>query len=272
MWLVAVAMVSAYTAIARPIPIRGLEEASALTLRPANGGEQNVVGRLQSVLADVDTITRERDDVRAQLHAAVSELGGAKRRIAELEQLLAVAKKARSHAEPAPPEPAPPAAAPPSLAHAQRAIRNLAYTGILSLVPAVANDRVLVNYTNPPGLLAVGVVLARPAEGNLAGVHIRGAVVEYDGDDIESVVPPEACTAIDRDNVEAVVQMVMAEENIARMKRAQGKRESGPVFRARVLKETVAGLKASNTLARHTHLVDAAAALVVLVPTGAASR
>jgi hypothetical protein len=116
------------------------------------------------------------------------------------------------------------------------------------------------------------VVLARPAEGNLAGVHIRGAVVEYDGEDIESVVPPEACTPIDRHNVTTVVQMVMAEENVARMKRAQGKRESAPVFRARVLKETLAGLKASNTLAKHTHLVDAAASLVVLVPVGAASR
>ena len=86
------------------------------------------------------------------------------------------------------------------------------------------------------------------------------------------MVPPEAGTPIDRHNVDDVVRLVMAEENVARMKRAKGKHESGPVFRARVLKETVAELKASNTLAKHTHLVDAAAALVVLAPEGAASR
>ena len=260
----ATAMGSAFSSVVRPTPTRGLEVKPPATLRP-NDAEPNVVGRLQSVLADVDTLTRERDDVRAQLSAAVSELGTAKRRIAELEQELEVATKVPS------PEPGQKRQA-NELAQTQRALRNLAYTGILSLVPTVANDRVLVNYTNPPGLLAVGAVVPRPAEGNSAGVHIRGAVAEYDGDNIESVVPPEACTPIDRHNVDDVVRLVMAEENVARMKRAKGKHESGPVFRARVLKETVAELKASNTLAKHTHLVDAAAALVILAPEGAASR
>jgi len=260
----AAAMVSAFSSVARPTPARGLEAKPSVALRP-NDAERNVVGRLQSVLADVDTLTRERDDVRAQLGATVSELGTAKRRIAELEQQLEVANRA--------PSPGPDQKRQAiELAHTQRALRNLAYTGILSLVPTVANDRVLVSYTDPPGLLAVGAVVPRPAEGNLAGVHVRGTVVDADGEDIESVVPPEACTPIDRHNIEDVMRLVMAEENVARMKRAKGKHESGPVFRARVLREMVAGLKASNALAKHTHLVDAAAALVVLAPEGAASR
>jgi hypothetical protein len=64
----------------------------------------------------------------------------------------------------------------------------------------------------------------------------------------------------------------MEMSNIEKMDSHRGKKETLTAFRVRVLKEVVADLKASPSLQKKVHLVDAAAALVDLLPGDAASR
>ena len=127
------------------------------------------------------------------------------------------------------------------------------------------HDRVLVRYTNPKDLVAVGSVQPRYHDENPTGVNIRASVHDRDGEIMEAVVCADCVTPITQFNVEDVLPMVVSKENLKRMAdRAKGKQESHSAFGERVLRQTVADLKASNPLKDHLHDVDAAAALIVL--------
>ncbi len=150
-------------------------------------------------------------------------------------------------------------------ASARKAAKNMAYSAILATVPAVPHDRVLIRYTNPKSLVAVGAIQPRPHDENPTGVNIRASVCEYDGEVMEAVVCADCVTPVTQFNVENVLPMVVSKDNLKRMAdRAKGKQESQSAFGERVLRQTVADLKASNLLRDHLHLVEAAAALIVL--------
>ena len=154
----------------------------------------------------------------------------------------------------------------------RRAAQNLAYNAILSTVPVVPHDRVLIVYTKPVGLIGIGGVQPRAHDENSCGVNIIASVVHHDGSYIDAVVDPGSCTPIGAHNVEDALLKVMEMSNIEKMDSHRGKKETLTAFRARVLKEVVADLKASPSLQKKVHLVDAAAALVDLLPGDAASR
>ena len=148
---------------------------------------------------------------------------------------------------------------------ARKSAKNMAYSAILATVPTVPHDRVLIRYTHPKGLVAVGAVQPRPHDENPTGVNIRASVSEYDGEIMEAVVCADCVTPITQFNVEDVIPMIVTKENLKRMAdRAKGKQESQTLFGERVLRQTIADLKASNLLRDHLHLVEAAEALVVL--------
>ena len=148
---------------------------------------------------------------------------------------------------------------------ARKSAKGIAYSAILATVPVGPHDRVLIRYTHPKGLVAVGSVQPRPHDENPTGVNIRASVCEFDGEIMEAVVCADCVTPITQFNVEDVLPMVVSKENLKRMAdRAKGKQESLPLFGERVLRQTVADLKASNLLKDHLHLVEAAEALIVL--------
>ena len=148
---------------------------------------------------------------------------------------------------------------------ARKSAKGIAYSAILATVPVAPHDRVLVRYTNPKGLVAVGAVQPRHHDENPTGVNIRASVSEFDGEIMEAVVCADCVTPVTQFNVEDVLPMVVCKDNLKRMAdRAKGKHESNSAFAERVLRQTVADLKASNLLKDHLNLVEAAEALVVL--------
>lgn len=148
---------------------------------------------------------------------------------------------------------------------ARKSAKGIAYSAILATVPVAPHDRVLVRYTNPKGLVAIGAVQPRHHDENPTGVNIRASVSEFDGEIMEAVVCADCVTPITQFNIEDVLPMIVCKDNLKRMAdRAKGKQESHSAFAERVLRQTVADLKSSNLLKDHLNLVEAAEALIVL--------
>ena len=151
-----------------------------------------------------------------------------------------------------------PAAARRALA-AHRQERHVRVHSALALVEP--HDRVVIHYTRPE-CIGVGSVQPKPDDEFATGVNIRASVCEHDGTIIDAVVPAESVQVIDQDNLEDVLQMVLAKDNLAGLaKRAKGKNESTAAFAQRVATQTLADLKSSNVFKKQTHLVDACEAL-----------
>jgi len=147
----------------------------------------------------------------------------------------------------------------------RKAAKLFAYSATLATVPVSPHDRVLIRYTKPVGMVAIGAVQPKPHEENATGINIRASVSDGDGEIMEAVVCSDCVTPVTQFNVEDVLPLVVTKDNIKRLAdRAKGKHESSTVFGERVLRQTVADLKASNLLKDHLNLVEAAEALIVL--------
>ena len=77
---------------------------------------------------------------------------------------------------------------------ARKSARGIAYSAILATVPVMPHDRVLVRYTNPKDLVAVGSVQPRYHDENPTGVNIRASVHDRDGEIMEAVVCADCVT------------------------------------------------------------------------------
>ena len=147
----------------------------------------------------------------------------------------------------------------------RKAAKLFAYSATLATVPVSPHDRVLIRYTKPVGMVAIGAVQPKPHEENATGINIRASVSDGDGEIMEAVVCSDCVTPVTQFNVEDVLPLVVAKDNLKRLAdRAKGKHESSTVFGERVLRQTIADLKASNLLKDHLNLVEAAEALVVI--------
>jgi len=147
----------------------------------------------------------------------------------------------------------------------RKAAKLFAYTATLATVPVAPHDRVLIRYTKPVGMVAIGAVQPKPHEENNTGINIRASVSDGDDEIMEAVVCSDCVTPVTQFNVEDILPSVVSKDNLKRLaERAKGKHESAKVFGERVLRQTVADLKASNLLKDHLHLVEAAEALVVI--------
>jgi len=143
----------------------------------------------------------------------------------------------------------------------RRTAKNAMYASILHSALVEPHDRVVIHYTRPE-CIGVGAVQPRPDDEFATGINIRASVCEHDGTIIDAVVPSESVQIVDQDNLEDVLQMVLAKDNLAGLaKRAKGKHESTAAFARRVATQTLADLKSSNALKKQTHLVDACEAL-----------
>jgi len=226
-------------------------------------------GALNSLLTgELDRLTRENEELRKTMRAHETTIASQKRALDAAmlsDDVEALRKDAAEVARSAKRQAVEIRRLHSQEAAARKAAKNMAYSAILATVPTVPHDRVLIRYTNPKSLVAVGAVQPRPHEENPTGVNIRASVCEYDGEIMEAVVCADCVTPVTQFNVEDVLPMVVSKENLKRMAdRAKGKQESQSAFGERVLRQTVADLKASNLLRDHLHLVEAAEALIVL--------
>lgn len=147
----------------------------------------------------------------------------------------------------------------------RKASKLFAYTATLATVPVSPHDRVMIRYTKPIGMVAIGAVQPKPHEENATGINICSSVTDGDDEIMEAVVSADCVVPVTQHNVEEVLPMVVSKDNLKRLAdRAKSKQESTKAFGERVLRQTVADLKASHLLKDHLNLVEAAEALIVI--------